>query len=67
MPAVMETTRRGFAQQEEVYAPLDSHSPEWEAEFGSLSQPHGVSMWSAFKGKVEMKADFDVPIKDFTC
>lgn len=32
MPAVMESTRRGFAQEEEVYAPSDTLSPEWEAE-----------------------------------
>lgn len=33
MPAVMESTRRDFAQQEEVCAPSsDSLSPEWEAE-----------------------------------
>ena len=32
MPAVMESTRRGFAQGEEVCAPSDSLSPEWEAE-----------------------------------
>ena len=34
MPAVMEAARRGFAQQEEDYAPSDSLSPEWEAELG---------------------------------
>ena len=32
MPAVMEATRRDFAQQEEAYAPSDALSPEWEAE-----------------------------------
>ena len=35
MPAVMEPTRRSFAQQqEEAYAPSVSLSPEWEAEIG---------------------------------
>ena len=35
MPAVMESTRRSFArQQEEACAPSVSLSPEWEAEIG---------------------------------
>ena len=32
MPAVKESTRRGFTEEEEVYSPSDSLSPEWEAE-----------------------------------
>ena len=32
MPAMMEATKRDFAQQEEAHAPSDSLSPEWEAE-----------------------------------
>lgn len=34
MPAVIEATRCGFAQQEEAHAPSGSFSPEWEAKLG---------------------------------
>lgn len=35
MPAVMESTRRSFArQQEEAYAPSVSLSPDWKAGIG---------------------------------
>ena len=65
MPAVMESTRRGFAQQEEAYAPSDSISPKWEAKLASLSKPRRVSMYGALKGKVKMTVDFDAPLEDF--
>ena len=34
MLAVMEATKRGFAQQGEANAPLGLFSPRWEAELG---------------------------------
>ena len=65
MPEVMESTRRSFAQQEEVYTPSDSISPKWEAELASLSKPRRVSMYGTLKGKVKMTAAFDAPLEDF--